>query len=100
MVGNSGRMSRVWRLRSGVLLRDWWGRGTGQGYRPIIFGHRMPRSNERIGMEPERACTAGVSIESMLESDLEALVALERDCGLSSRGVESYRMALSDPRSL
>lgn len=39
-------------------------------------------------------------IGRMQESDLEQVVALERENNLSSRGVQKYRLALNDPTNL
>ena len=39
-------------------------------------------------------------IQRMGESDLTQVVKLEEDCGLNSRGVESYRRLLSDPHAV
>jgi ribosomal-protein-alanine N-acetyltransferase len=51
-------------------------------------------------MEREKAGTLGIRIDRMGEAYLNQVIALERECGLNSRGIEGYRRALSDPRSL
>jgi len=43
---------------------------------------------------------ANIIIEPMSVADLELVVALERECGLSSYGVERYLKLLSDQNSL
>ncbi len=39
----------------------------------------------------------GFVIDQMCEDDLDQVVALEQTCGLNSRGIKRYRLALSDP---
>jgi [ribosomal protein S18]-alanine N-acetyltransferase len=51
-------------------------------------------------MSDKQAELYTVEIEPMRDVDLRDVVALEHECGLSSRGVEKYRLALSDPRAV
>jgi ribosomal-protein-alanine N-acetyltransferase len=43
---------------------------------------------------------SSILIDRMRESDLERVVALEMENNLSSRGVEKYRLALSDSKNI
>jgi ribosomal-protein-alanine N-acetyltransferase len=51
-------------------------------------------------MKPENAGALGIRIDRMSEVFLDRVVALEKGCGLNSRGMEGYRRALSDSRSV
>ena len=60
----------------------------------------MQRSNEETEAESREATPAPYYLEEMRAGDLERVVALERECGLNSRGLDKYRTGLADPREV
>jgi len=51
-------------------------------------------------MTDEASCELLIEIDRMHERDLNSAVDLERQCELNSRGVERYRIALTDPNAI